>query len=79
MTTIPYSRAIKAWHFVGANLLLDAHRQDIDDETRRVAPGYVYTEVGGEIKCCSRGLHASRRAIDALENAPGPIVCRVAL
>ena len=28
---------------------------------------------------CKRGLHASVRAIDALEYAPGPIICRVTL
>lgn len=28
---------------------------------------------------CSAGLHASRRAIDALQYAPGPICCRVRL
>ena len=77
---IPRGSAILGWHFVAADRLLDAHYQEeIDEETRRVAPGYVYTEVGGEIKCCARGLHASRLAIDALEYAPGPIVCRVAL
>lgn len=28
---------------------------------------------------CKAGLHASRRAIDALQYAPGPIICRVTL
>jgi len=39
-------------------------------------------EVTGEIRPCSRGLHASTRAIDALWYAPrqsGVVVCRVAL
>ena len=72
------SDPILGWHFVGADRMLDAHGQRIDAETRRVAPGYVYTEVGGEIECCTRGMHASVLALDALQHAPGPVVCRVA-
>jgi len=33
--------------------------------------------VDGELKMCRRGLHASRRVIDALNYAPGPVLCRV--
>ena len=36
-------------------------------------------KVDPPIECCSRGLHASRRAIDALDNAPGDLICRVRL
>lgn len=31
----------------------------------------------GKLELCSSGLHASERAIDSLQHAPGPIVCRV--
>jgi len=33
--------------------------------------------VEGKIECCSRGLHASVRPLDALQYAPGGVVCRV--
>jgi hypothetical protein len=33
----------------------------------------------GPLSLCERGMHASRRAIDALQYAPGCIVCRVRL
>ena len=35
--------------------------------------------VTGKIIPCQNGLHASRRALDALQYAPGEIVCRVRL
>jgi hypothetical protein len=31
----------------------------------------------GPVEMCRSGLHASRRLIDALRYAPGPVVCRV--
>jgi hypothetical protein len=31
----------------------------------------------GKLELCASGLHASERLIDALEYAPGPILCRV--
>ncbi len=33
----------------------------------------------GPLELCTSGLHASRRILDALRYAPGPIVCRVRL
>ncbi len=33
----------------------------------------------GPVVMCESGLHASERAIDSLQYAPGPIICRVAL
>ena len=35
--------------------------------------------IRGELALCDHGLHASKRAIDALSYAPGPIVYRVRL
>ncbi len=45
---------------------------------RVVRAGETLT-VPGPVVLCRHGLHASRRAIDALVYAPGPVVCRVAL
>ena len=48
-------------------------------------PPHTLVEAGqtliseGELVLCENGLHASRRALDALQYAPGPVVCRVVL
>ena len=47
-------------------------------DARPIALGVTH-EVDAPIELCERGLHASVRAIDALEYAPGPIVWRVEL
>ena len=33
----------------------------------------------GPLSLCNNGLHASKLAIDALQYAPGPVICRVTL
>ena len=63
---------VEAWHF------LNVDRRFGYDDGNLAEPGYVYS-VKGPVKLCSWGLHASKRAIDALEYAPGPIVGRVVL
>jgi hypothetical protein len=62
-----------AWHFVAGNRMLR-------DGSLLVEPGYIYS-IGAEesVEMCEVGMHASRRAIDALQYAPGPVVCRVRL
>ena len=59
---------MKAWHFVNEEKTLR------DGNT--VAAGYVY-RVDGPLKLCAWGLHASINPLDALNYAPGPIICRV--
>ena len=50
------------------------------NDNRRVRRGVTLAYTGTEgIRPCERGLHASRRALDAVHYAPGPIVCRVRL
>lgn len=44
----------------------------------RVTAGGVYCAVG-PLVMCRNGVHASRRALDALQYAPGPVLCRVKL
>lgn len=60
---------IKAWHFVAKNGRL------LDGNT--AAAGYVYSVRPEDISMCEWGLHACRRAIDALYYAPGSLVCLV--
>jgi hypothetical protein len=61
-------KRILAWHFVSA------YRKYRDGNT--VVPGYIYS-VDGPLLMCQWGLHASKRPLDALRYAPGPVVCRV--
>jgi len=62
----------EGWHF-------------LKEDRRLQYPPYTLVEPGQTlyvkppIKLCTRGLHASKRAIDALSYAPGPVVCRVRL
>ena len=59
---------IEAWHFVTGDTLRDGQPVPADGELlKRV----------GMLSLGESGLHASRRIIDALEYAPGPICCRV--
>jgi hypothetical protein len=59
-----------AWHFVNKERTLR------DGNT--VAAGWVY-EIEPPLVMCKWGLHAGQRIIDALQYAPGPILCRVRL
>ena len=60
------------WHFVAED------GKERWGSRRRIQAGKTY-RVRGEIALCEHGLHASERSIDALNYAPGPIVCRVQL
>ena len=58
------------WHWVKADRTLRTGEV--------VRAGGVYRATG-PLVMCRNGLHASRRAVDALKYAPGPIVCAVEL
>ena len=60
-------KKIKGWHFCK-----DWRSRD----GQKVVVGKTYT-VEGELVMCKRGLHLSRRIIDALQYAPGNIICKV--
>lgn len=59
---------IEAWHFVTGDTLRDGQPVPADGELLKRE---------GMLSLGESGLHASRRIIDALEYAPGPICCRV--
>lgn len=40
-------------------------------------PWSLEVEHTGELELCNSGLHASERALDSLQYAPGPYLCRV--
>lgn len=61
---------IRAWHFLRADRRLRFGTQEI------VEPGKTI-RVDCQPVLCRMGLHASKRALDALSHAPGPIVCCV--
>jgi hypothetical protein len=66
------NEGILAWHFIPEDRLLRY------GDGRLVEAGKTYT-VDPPVVLCTRGLHASVRAIDALKWSPGPVVCRVRL
>ena len=63
---------MKAWHFLSADGMTRYEPRELVTvgQTLKVTP---------PIELCHRGLHASVRALDALQYAPGPICCRVEL
>ena len=61
------------WHFIRATKKLGY------GDNRLVRRGTLVYRGDEPIELCERGLHASRRALDAVNYAPGPIVCRVRL
>ena len=63
---------VLAWHF----LPNDGEIRRGKWRNRKVRAGVTYVH-RGPVVLCESGLHASIRAIDALEYAPGNIVCRV--
>jgi len=63
---------MKAWHFVGEDKRLGY------GDNRMVKVGKTYI-AKGPLEMCKNGMHGSRRILDALRYAPGPIICRVEL
>ncbi len=63
---------LRAWHFMRAGLRLGY------GDGRIVRPG-EWLEHDGQLALCQSGLHASGKILDALQYAPGPIICRVEL
>ena len=70
--TRPHPRGVLWWHFLAEDRRLQFGSLEV------VEAGKTYT-AEGPLVMCKNGVHASRRAIDALQYAPGPIVCRVRL
>ena len=64
--------AVLAWHWVADN-------RTLRDGTP-VEAGRLYELPEGKTPAlCRRGFHASERALDALQYAPGAVICRVEL
>jgi len=64
---------ILAWHFLAAGCTLGY------GDGRVVGPGSVVSVAPDRLDPCRYGLHASVDVIDALQYAPGPVLCRVEL
>ena len=62
-----------AWHFLRQNKKLGY------EDNRLVRVGHTFKCEPDTIKLCQQGFHGSIKPIDALEYAPGPIICRVEL
>ncbi len=59
-------------HFLAADRRLQHGAREV------VEVGRTY-RAEGPLVMCRNGMHASKRALDALKYAPGPVVCRVQL
>ena len=66
------SEPVLAWHF-----LADDGRLRFGD--RPVVTAGSTLAATGRLSLCNNGMHASLRAFDALQYAPGSVVCRVEL
>lgn len=64
------AKKIKAWHFIAKDRRLG------NGDGRKIRKGQTL-KVDCEPVLCEAGLHGSKRPIDALTYAPGPIICRV--
>ena len=63
-------KTITGWWFAPKNKRLT------NNDNRKIKIGYTH-KIAGRIIPCSHGLHLSKRPIDALSFAPGPIVYKV--
>ena len=70
--TLPRPRGVLGWHFLAEDRRLQFGTREV------VEAGKTYM-AEGPLKMCQNGVHASRQAVDALQYAPGPVVCRVRL
>ena len=68
-------RTMKAWHFVANNKRLGYG----DGRIVEVGNTYEIPDKSRPIKLCEYGMHASVRALDALQYAPGYVCCLVEL
>ena len=63
---------MKAWHFLAEDRRLGY------SDGRLVESGHTYkVSRNFPLQLCEYGLHGSKRVIDALKYAPGPVVCRI--
>ena len=61
---------MEAWHFTNKNMTLGY------DDGRKIVEGETLS-CEGNIVLCRNGMHGSKRIIDAVHYAPGPILTRV--
>ena len=61
---------MRAWHFLKEDMTAGRGRELAwaDGETRTCE---------GDLELCKNGYHASKNIIDALDYAPGPVICHV--
>ena len=67
---------MRAWHFLKDDCRLRYRDGEEVDDGEIVEIGKTYTAVG-DIDLCKNGMHGSKRILDALQYAPGSIVCKV--
>lgn len=66
----------ECWHFLPSDGRMKSYGPDTPYGGTVVEPGVTYS-ISGEPRLCEYGFHGSEKAYDALQYAPGPILCRV--
>ena len=64
---------MQAWHF------LPADKKLANNDGRLVRVGHTFKCDPDSLELCKTGFHGSKRIIDALQYAPGPVICKVEL
>lgn len=67
---------MKAWHYLKEDRRIRFRDGKEVDDGEIVEVGKTYT-AKGKLVLCKNGMHGSISPLDALQYAPGPIVCRV--
>ena len=62
----------EGWHFLAEDRRLRLGDREL------VVVGETF-RAEGDLELCNNGMHASKRILDALQYAPGPICCKVVL
>ena len=70
--------SMSGWHWLRSDRRLRYRDGRLVEDGEVVEAGKTYV-AEGPLRICRNGMHASKRALDALERAPGPIICRVRL
>jgi hypothetical protein len=77
-------KPIKCWHFLQDDRRLRWGTKEVVEVGQTYTVDFPYEFDGGGFKeiydkpaLCKAGVHGSRRILDALQYAPGPICCRV--
>jgi hypothetical protein len=71
-----FEEKIRCWHFLSADRRLRWGTRKVVEAGKTYSCKFPYRGFSRPT-LCEAGMHGSRRIIDALQNAPGPVICEV--